>query len=55
MLDAILLDVVQPWLDASQHVTVVPPPPADYRLTAVDRSRSRVVLHHADQLRQVPW
>ena len=30
MLDAMLLDVVQPWLDASQQVTVVPPPPVDY-------------------------
>ncbi len=30
MLDEILADVVQPWLDADQHVTVVPPPPADY-------------------------
>ncbi len=30
MLNAILVDVVQPWLDASKHVTVVPPPPVDY-------------------------
>ena len=28
MLDAILVDVVQPWLDAGEYVTVVPPPPA---------------------------
>ena len=30
MLNAILVDVVQPWLDASKHITVVPPPPVDY-------------------------
>jgi mono/diheme cytochrome c family protein len=30
MLDAILVDVVQPWLDAPAQVTVVPPPPVDY-------------------------
>lgn len=30
MLDEILADVVQPWLDAGPQVTVVPPRPADY-------------------------
>lgn len=30
ILDEVLADVVEPWQDVGQHVTVVPPPPADF-------------------------
>ena len=53
-LDAILAEVVQPWLDASAQTTAVPPPPANYN-SPQSIARTGAVLYDTHQLRKMSW